>query len=124
MAPAQSAWTAQKARSSASSILRASSEDMAAIAGALGLAPRQYAILGFSSGAVHTLASLSNRPGDAAAYGMMSTDGPYWLMREEPAGSLGRTPVDAVPRSSRRIIARTAVARAYLVNDGTGVCAR
>ena len=84
-----------------------SSEDMAAIAGALGLAPRQYAILGFSSGAVHTLASLSNRPGDAAAYGMMSTDGPYWLMREEPAGSLGRTPVDAVPRSKMEADAKT-----------------
>ena len=81
--------------------------DLAAIAGALGLAPRSYAILGFSSGAVHTLASLSLRPGDAAAYGMMSTDGPYWMMRQEPKGSLGKTAVDDAPGSMAEACEKT-----------------
>lgn len=69
--------------------------DLASIAGALGLG--KYAILGFSSGAVHTLASLSLRPGEAAAYGMMSTDGPYWMMRKEPPSVIGTTKVDDAP---------------------------
>ena len=73
-----------------------SAEDLSSIAGALGLS--RYAVLGFSSGAVHALASVALRPGEAGACGLVSTDGPYWLMREEPPGTLGNKKVDAAPR--------------------------
>jgi pimeloyl-ACP methyl ester carboxylesterase len=68
-----------------------SAADLHDAASMLGL-PR-IALLGYSSGGVHALAAATLLPSTmVTCVGLISSDGPYWLMRREPAGTFSRPP--------------------------------
>ena len=76
-----------------------SAEDVGAAAAALGL--ERFAVLGYSSGGVHALAAATLLPaGRVSALGLISSDGPYWMMRSEPSGTFDPETEKAIPRET------------------------